>query len=911
MTYIDITIISIYFCLSIFVAIRASAYVKTMREYAISSQNHPTAIAVIVVFAAWTGGGVTLGFAQQAFISGSIVFLYALGHVLCYFIIARYLAPRFAPFHGMISVGDILATRYGLEGKVIAGLAGMCTSVIILGIQFMALAYSLEYFCNIPYPYGLIISLFVTLMHSSLGGLRSIAAVNTLQCIGLILAIPLISHIAINSIGGLEVFFHAITVQKYSLSFSDSNAYIFLIFLIPILAPTTVQRLLMAKDTKQRQQSFYAAGLFNIPFLLSICIIGIVAYVSEPNLSSIESILYIADTVLPSGIRGLAITSLFAIIISAASSHMHSASICCVHDVLKPLKLINLNDRQELICSIVATFFMGVCALVFALNSEKIVECILTSWELWVCLISVPLYTVLFKLNTTKTSFTISIIKGLGIFTIWYLTDISKHWGISNWLAGFFCNGLTMLYFAHKPQRFSYKILKDLLPTSMSFLKFFQDLQTNTRSQLSTLASTFWTLNAVQTNNFQTKHILFSSFAIFTFIFPYFVWSEINVENTLSLSLWLTGGLLCGIILVKDYWSQSMQRYFPLFWQFTLLYCLPFLNTYMVLENHAASFWLVNLGLSLFLLAAILHWSRFLLFITIGVGAGVATFKFTQIDTTWPFETATLFLFFYLIMFSSIIGLFSSRNHINEVERKKKTLKALSAAIAHEMRTPLSGLQLGISGLSRYLPNLLHGYKLAQNAGLTIPEITNSQMKMASCISQNYQSTIQEALLTIDMVLIKLRDPPKNPKQLFSISKCIEESLKAYPFMMHERTLVHWKAEEDFVVLGHPEYIQHIFFNLLKNSLHHINKHKKGTITIWLSQGIRKNHVHFKDTACGIPTQDLPHLFDDFNQQAPHANGTSLSFCKQVMANVHGNIECKSVHTKYAQFILKFPQTTV
>lgn len=908
MTIIDLTIVGTYLLFSLFVGLRASRRVKTLKEYTIGSQQYSTAIIVVAIFSACLGGGLIFGLAQQAFVGGLLILLSTLSYALCFLIIARYIAPKMNRFCGMISVGDIVETHYGTEGKIVAGLISVFASIIVIAVQLIALAYTCYYFLDIPYQYGLVISLSIILIHATFGGIQSVTAANTFQLIVLTIAIPLISHISIQYIGGLDTFYHSMLEHKPEHIFAIDYPFIFLIFCFPLLMPATIQCLLMAKDSKQRRHSFYVSGFLSIPLIVSVSIIGIVAFLAEPSLPPMDAILYIFNTVLPTGSKGLALAGIFAIIISAANTHLNVATTCLVHDVFRPLRRHSMSENHELCLSRIATPILGGISLLIAMNFLKIIDMMLGTWGIWGSLMSAPLYAVLFKLTPNQSGFRVSVLAGIAVIVTWQIADLYNQWSIHSLLPGFFLSGFTLLCFSFNLQKRSYLKFTTHISTLNDAFKRLQVMCKNITINFLKLPSNLQKLCTIQSENFETKHILFSSFAILTFIFPYFVWQEIDVECPLSLRLWIIGGILCGSVLVKDYWSKSLQPLFNVCWHFTLLYCLPFLNTYMTLQSGAATFWLINLGLSLFLLAVILHWICFCAFLTLGIGAGIAMFKFTHIGTPWPLDTATIFLFAYLILFSAIIGIFLARNRAHEIENKHKNLRALSAAIAHEMRTPLSGLQLGVSGLSRYLPNLLHGYKLAKENELTIPHITQPQLKHARDVTRDFHNTIQKALLTIDMVLIKLRDPPRKPKQSISIAQCIDETLKEYPFLPHEKIRIDWKMGNDFTVCGHPEYIQHILLNLLKNSLRHIQRNQQGTISIWLTKGPTTNHIHFKDTALGFSEKELSHLFDSFKSHEPYTVETDLFFCKQVMNSMNGHIECTFVHRKYAQFTLKFPR---
>jgi len=100
----------------------------------------------------------------------------------------------------------------------------------------------------------------------------------------------------------------------------------------------------------------------------------------------------------------------------------------------------------------------------------------------------------------------------------------------------------------------------------------------------------------------------------------------------------------------------------------------------------------------------------------------------------------------------------------------------------------------------------------------------------------------------------------------------------------------------------------HIIFNLLKNALYYIKSVGKGEIYIWLELGEEMNKLCFKDTAKGISSNELPHVFERFYSNTQGGSGIGLAFCKMTMEQFGGDIHCESVEGDYAEFVLSFPK---
>ena len=151
-------------------------------------------------------------------------------------------------------------------------------------------------------------------------------------------------------------------------------------------------------------------------------------------------------------------------------------------------------------------------------------------------------------------------------------------------------------------------------------------------------------------------------------------------------------------------------------------------------------------------------------------------------------------------------------------------------------------------------------------------------------------------------------EPSTQGFKLYSIAKNIEEFLEQYPFKAGERELI-TVAPGNFKYIGNPLLTNHIFYNLIRNSLRAIQNSGKGSIIIKFKSGVKFNELMFRDTATGIAKEFLPKMFGLFESQmtAHGGTGVGLAFCKLTMKSYGGDINCESTEGKYTEFTLKFP----
>lgn len=253
---------------------------------------------------------------------------------------------------------------------------------------------------------------------------------------------------------------------------------------------------------------------------------------------------------------------------------------------------------------------------------------------------------------------------------------------------------------------------------------------------------------------------------------------------------------------------------------------------------------------------------------------------------------------------------------IDITERKKaeedkiNTIIAMSASIAHELRTPLSVIALDSSGVNKHLPILIEGYELAKAADLPVKPIKSHHYNIMSNSLKSIRDETHYANTFINMLLIKTKKNNFDSKDFskISITKTIQDTIARYPFRTtKEKESINLQLGEDFEYCGIPLLMIHVFFNLIKNSLYYIYSKAEGLIEIRLEKNKPYNKIYFRDNGKGIPKDQLTYVFQRFFSKTHNGTGLGLAFCKMVIQNLNGNIYCNSEEGKYTEFVIELP----
>lgn len=248
------------------------------------------------------------------------------------------------------------------------------------------------------------------------------------------------------------------------------------------------------------------------------------------------------------------------------------------------------------------------------------------------------------------------------------------------------------------------------------------------------------------------------------------------------------------------------------------------------------------------------------------------------------------------------------RREIELLAGKRATLMSLATSIAHEMRTPLATIRLRADAVGQYWPMLMDLYREAVACG-RLPPMRQGKLDVLAKTPDVIAQEVERSNLVIDMLLASANVGrlDKSSFALHSIGKTVREALGKYPFESTSCEKVVFEDGEEFVFFGSDVLVLFVLYNLLKNAFHAIKSAGKGEVRLFLERGTDFNFLTVHDTGLGIPEADLPHIFEDFFTTKRVGTGVGLSFCRNAMRAMGGDIECKSRRGEFARFSLCFP----
>lgn len=230
---------------------------------------------------------------------------------------------------------------------------------------------------------------------------------------------------------------------------------------------------------------------------------------------------------------------------------------------------------------------------------------------------------------------------------------------------------------------------------------------------------------------------------------------------------------------------------------------------------------------------------------------------------------------------------------VTDMERLERIRKDFVANVSHELRTPLAAV-------SGYAETLLEGAMDDPENRRKFVEIILSKAKQLNNI------------VTDLLVLSSLESGKPPAPEPVSLRESIESALRTVEPVARTRGVrLVCGPLDDLSVLGHEVRLEQVFVNLLDNAIK-FNR-PDGEVRVEVARGSDSTVVRVKDTGLGIPSRDLPRIFERFyrvdkaRSRATGGTGLGLAIVKHAVEQMGGSVSVESSLGQGSVFTVALP----
>jgi PAS domain S-box-containing protein len=223
---------------------------------------------------------------------------------------------------------------------------------------------------------------------------------------------------------------------------------------------------------------------------------------------------------------------------------------------------------------------------------------------------------------------------------------------------------------------------------------------------------------------------------------------------------------------------------------------------------------------------------------------------------------------------------------------KLAAMHTLSAGVAHELRNPLSAIDLNLHLLEEDLKE--KGTLATQ--GVRYLHVLNAECRRLSVILDNFMKFARPGSVSLHEVDVKA---------------LIDHILALMHFEAEERKIrLEQVAEEELPpVMGDETQISQVLVNIIVNSFHAMPNGGLCQVTVTQRETDGKPWIEItvKDDGVGITKEEIARLFEPFYTTKSSGTGLGLAIAYRIMQDHGGTIQVSSVPGSGTTVVTQFP----
>ncbi len=220
---------------------------------------------------------------------------------------------------------------------------------------------------------------------------------------------------------------------------------------------------------------------------------------------------------------------------------------------------------------------------------------------------------------------------------------------------------------------------------------------------------------------------------------------------------------------------------------------------------------------------------------------------------------------------------------------KRDLLARLLARLAHEIRNPLSSLDVHVQLLEEDLGGLAP--EVRQQVGSRLAIIHGELHRLESIVSQ----------------FLRLTGPSDLELQPVSLTRIVAHACELLRPEAAARSIEVLTCQEDAVpeVMADPVRLTQVLVNLVINAMQAIERNGRITVRLSTSEGMVA--VEVDDSGPGIPPERLASIFDPYFTTKEEGHGLGLWIAQQIIVAHRGSLTAQNATPRGAVFRIALP----
>ena len=382
---LDLVVIILFFLSMLVIGILSYFRSKNSEDYFVAGGKLPWWLAGISHHVSGHSGAVFVAYAAVAYTHGFTMYMWWAFPVAIVITATAKIFPvywvRLRKELQIQSPLEYLSIRYNILTQQIVAWAGVLLKIFDVGAKWAAIGILLHIVAGIPMTTGILVSGVVTLVYVTFGGLWGVIITDLIQFIVQVLGGVVMFILVVNRLGDLDsitgIWDHL--PPSHSQLFNDpyTAGFVGVMFFLYFLSYnggswSLATRYISSPNEKEASKAARLSGILYLIWPLILFFPMWAAPIILPGLANpSESYGLLMIKILPQGMIGLVIASLFAATMGMTSSDVNTIAAVITRDILPVVSNRFRNDKHSLRTARITTFIFTLATIAIALNYEK------------------------------------------------------------------------------------------------------------------------------------------------------------------------------------------------------------------------------------------------------------------------------------------------------------------------------------------------------------------------------------------------------------------------------------------------------------------------------------------------------------------------------------------------------------
>lgn len=456
---LDWVVIAAYMLGMVAIGVFAGKRLKGYEDHILSGRQVPTHYLAPGLLTTQIGAGSIIGFVGLSYSIGYSGGWWIISNIVTFVILGLIGAKPLREAIGSKTLPEWFGNRYNDQSRLftsvtiaIAELAFTAAQIVGGGLLFSTLL-------GWDPKMGIFVFSVINVAYTVIGGLWAVFITDFVQMFVMFAGVTALIAMGVIETGGISNMISTSPAGYFDLVKEGQVATVIaqILYAIPAIFCSfdIIQKIMSAKTPQVARNSCYWAALGVVFFAFTMPLIGILGYhVLGPDVKNPEMITpLLIGTILPIGLKGLAISAVLATLMSSSSACLIAASSVITNDICK--YFVNFNaweEKRKLSLNVWLTLILGVICWAIASFYDKAMGNMELAWTALSCGAFIPMMAGLLWKRASAAGAIASMITGAVTGFIWLFNDNPFGWRpiIPAYIVGIIVIVTVSLFFPNK-----------------------------------------------------------------------------------------------------------------------------------------------------------------------------------------------------------------------------------------------------------------------------------------------------------------------------------------------------------------------------------------------------------------------------------------------------------------------------